>query len=370
MASGINDRKINAQSLLDACIGEFSGSLKLTVRQVFCQSLKNFFVSNGFNVVLDHEKSAAVPPLIKINNTHSISSEKKYLLDAIEQDLVLRDIAIGEQKSQVSYKRGVLLEGDSGAGKSTLLKLLLEKKGFSKDSLEPTKRYYEVSAGDKEIYKTLTTAFNEGSIVILDELNLDQHLEDLLNQFLSGVDLLGNKAEREGFMVFASQNPSSFEGRKSLSLALVNRLHALQMDSFTEVELRKIAHSVENPDAFVKAFLNAQKDFPDTINMRSFYTLLNAEMKPSQIFDQLTQLMGRVKAQNNYDQRYFNELKFQSSLMEKYLHELKHNPTKLTADFADDYPKICRMVTDGLSRFKGQAANIDPIVPSIIPMMM
>lgn len=156
-------------------------------------------------------------------------------------------------------------------GKSTLIKALLEKHGFTNDAKDTQRRYYEISAGDRNAHAVLKRAFNEGSAVILDELNLDPSLELLLNQLLTGKDAGGNFPTRPGFMVLASQNPSHELGRKSVSAALRNRLHMMYMNPYSNESLEAIAiHAkVEEPRSLVSAFKRLPK-----ATMRTLYTEL------------------------------------------------------------------------------------------------
>jgi MoxR-like ATPase len=134
-----------------------------------------------------------------------------------------------------------MVEGPSGIGKSFLFKHLLEQHGFSKGSENPQKRYYEITLDNQgEAYKILKQAFQEGAVVILDELNLDESIEGFLDQLLTS-----KHQEKEyvpGFMVFSSQNPGYFEGRQSISESLRDRAHRYYFDSYSHGALIDIAH--------------------------------------------------------------------------------------------------------------------------------
>ena len=265
------DMEKNMISLWRACVGEFAGTLiEAPVRAAFVQRL-----ANEFNI--DPLQSMPQKEFITLSAKCKIHPEKAQFIESLEQDVLIRQqylaaSATPAQKSLSNFKRGILIEGDAGLGKSTLLKALLEKNGFSADAANTQQRYYEISAGDENNAATiLLKAFHEGSAVILDEINLDESLEKLLNQLLSGVDLDGKPAKKEGFMIFSSQNPSYFAGRQSVSQAMRNRMHMIYMESYSKSALIDIAKAwnIEQPEAFVDAFLQCKK-----ANMRTYYTLL------------------------------------------------------------------------------------------------
>ena len=130
--------------------------------------------------------------------------------------------------------------------------------------------------------------------MILDELNLDQRLEELLNQLMTGNDSDGRPAKNPGFMVFASQNPAFFAGCKSLSPALKNRFHYVHMDPWTDRDFAAVAESTGMPrveaDQFVHTFRARQKEHPPgTINTRTFFKELKRvtvlEKQPDGLLD-------------------------------------------------------------------------------------
>lgn len=271
-----NATKNTSWALWKACIGEFAGTIHdPEKRRKFIDELAQYFKIE--------ETQEAKGTLITLNAAYSIPNEKAYLVEAIEQDLALRERILTEAasgKQAFYYKQGVLIEGDSGLGKSTLLKALLEKNGFTKENQDTQKNYYEISVGDPQaVGKTLLKAFNEGSAVILDELNLDPSLEKLLNQLLTGTDMSGKKPEKPGFMIFSSQNPGYFKGRKSLSQALRNRLHVLYMEPYSSQALADIARSynVTHPEAFVEAYQESRAKYRNAANMRTFFTAVKRE---------------------------------------------------------------------------------------------
>lgn len=252
-------------ALLMSCIGEFAGSIKNdTERKVFINELE-------CKLIAKYETSNK---LLKINDSLSIPASKQYILQAIDQDLAIRERLLKE--GYFYFKPCIVLEGESGLGKSTLIKAKLESAGFTQESQDTQKKYYEISAGSSEVYATLKKAFHEGAVIILDEINIDENLEVFLNQLLTGYDEHGKSATKPGFMVFASQNPGHYDGRFSLSPALRNRSHFLYMDKMSELELEALAsQKVSSPKEFVEAFINSSKKHPEAVNMRTFYNVLD-----------------------------------------------------------------------------------------------
>lgn len=284
-----NDNEIK-ETLFQACASEFSGAIKnAEQRDKFVAELR---------------EKLALAPLVKTNaqliKLHDllITPEKKYLVDVISQSLDFRQLAHDDKTQQSASKLGVIIEGDSGLGKSTLFEETLKARGFqraeytsqeeSKKTLDPHKKYYVVSAGSEDTYHILIKAFHEGSIVILDELNIDKNLEDLLNNLLSHADEQGNPHYQPLFRVFASVNPSNkkHKGLQEMSQALLNRMDFLYMDNFTNQELEHYARAacIQCPEQFVLAFLKLREEFPKSVNMRTFYKMLQDTVAIQQSF--------------------------------------------------------------------------------------
>lgn len=214
----------------------------------------------------------------KIMESAVITEEKMPIWDLINDDLLLRNHFLSAGAQNV-VKRGILLEGASGLGKSLMMSELLRANGFSLEAENTQMRYYQVTAGDEGARAILLKAFDEGSIVILDELNLDPELEDLLNKQL--LDPNNHTATKKGFMVLATQNPSHYAGCKPLSQAIQSRLHKVVMDEYSEKELQFIAEKKghKKPEKFVSQFFKARKKYPRIVNTRTFFETLHRKLK-------------------------------------------------------------------------------------------
>ena len=263
--------------LFEVCVSEFAGTIFNTEKRgKFIHAL-----AEKFEITLP---ASPAEKLLKISSNIYISQKHDYIVKGIIHGFKLREYIIDHSRynsdSQFKYKRAILIEGESGIGKSKLFKTLLEEKGFSKTHSDTQKKYYEISAGNKsKVEKKLRKAFRNGSVVILDELNLDDSLELLLNQLLTGVDENNNPPDKEGFMVLASQNPG-YKGRKAVSAALRNRSNVFYMEPYEKEDLIALAEKaqIKSPDLFVDAYLqNINTPDNSNANMRTFFNALEKE---------------------------------------------------------------------------------------------
>lgn len=146
-------------------------------------------------------------------------------------------------------KRGMLSEGHSGRGKDLPIVATLKNRGFfdakSAPPGTPTNRlYYHLNASldAGEMIQTIRKAQNEGSIVILSEMNLldTAFLEGKLNDVLTDIP---ESPEEEGFFLFATMNSADYAGRGRLSTALQNRMIISLEADYSEDELLTIAQT-------------------------------------------------------------------------------------------------------------------------------
>ena len=122
---------------------------------------------------------------------------------------------------------GILFEGASGIGKTYFVNQII------REYKERTKhQVYRISATTPYLEKVrlLKKAFAEGALVIAEEMNTSLWPNELLNNFLMGVDEQGNAAKNPGFMLIATQNPPSMYGREEVDPAIRRRLVKMNLD--------------------------------------------------------------------------------------------------------------------------------------------
>lgn len=215
------------------------------------------------------------------SSTLILTEEKAGIWRLLCQDLRLRAERIRAGSNKFG-KLGLLLEGESGIGKSKILLAALEQAGLSLNAHNPQDRIMHLSAGAEGIEEKLLQAFHGGIVVLLDELNVDPRLEFLLNNLLSGIDPYTQQpALNPGFMLFASQNPSYYDGCDETSTAILNRLHKIIMPDYKEQELFYIANKakLEKPAEFVEGYLLARRREPAKVNTRTFFHKLKEEQE-------------------------------------------------------------------------------------------
>lgn len=215
-----------------------------------------------------------------------IPPSKEKLWSLVCDELALRQMRIDLGRNSPG-KLGLLLQGPSGVGKTKIYLKALQSLGFSympypvpadRQLYNSQKIYYQITAGSENTREILLKAFHEGSVVVLDELNLEPELEDLLNQLLSGVDLDDQPARVPGFMVLASQNPAHYDGCNSLSRAFRNRFHEQDVKDYKKEDLLYIAHEkqVPSPTKVIGTFFYTEKLYPDEVNTRNCFNVMDA----------------------------------------------------------------------------------------------
>jgi hypothetical protein len=157
---------------------------------------------------------------------------------------------------------GMIIEGFSGIGKSELVTASLQSLGYKETNgkSEDNKLFYRLPASMQYNDKVnlLLKAFNEGAVVVIDEINSAPMMERLLNSLLMGKDLEGNRPNKSGFMIIGTQNPVSMDGRRKASTALSRRLINIQLPEYPLQEiiwiLEKKGISEENAILMAKTF--------------------------------------------------------------------------------------------------------------------
>ncbi|STX50350.1 AAA domain (dynein-related subfamily) [Legionella busanensis] len=218
-----------------------------------------------------------------VNDDYLVTASRKHIYQELNDLLALREY---RQTKGVNEEQlyggvgGIVLEGEPGIGKSELVLSLLLSNGYkevhiNKDNIEesqdndikeqplaecPGKIFYRmpVSFSFEQKKELLNRAFNEGAVVIIDEINSSPMMERTLNHLLMGFNEHNKRPAFPGFMIIGTQNPVTMAGRKAPSTALARRLiksclPPYPSDEMNEILSRKMIQS-EKVTQLVKAY--------------------------------------------------------------------------------------------------------------------
>ena len=177
--------------------------------------------------------------------------------DALQDALDLRDQRIRiHGEGEASLKKinevllygglgGLLIEGEPGLGKTELVIESLRARGFIKGDINQAaigEVFYHlpVTTAPSDKRALLLKAFDEGTVVVIDEINSGSMVERLLNDLLMGKSPHGKRPQKPGFTVFGTQNPASLSGRAKASHAIEHRLQKIILSVYTEKEMMDI----------------------------------------------------------------------------------------------------------------------------------
>ena len=198
-----------------------------------------------------------------------ITDSRKPLLNKLNDLLALREYRTRpDAKEEHLYGGlgGIIVEGSPGEGKSKLITQALRAQGYEEvhqgDNKIAAKPFYRIPVSmQTEDKKTLlTTAFHQGAVVIIDEINSSPMMERFLNDLLMGKTPDKKSPDKPGFLVIGTQNPVTMAGRRAPSPALARRLLTEVLPNYTEAELYAIliqkGLEASKANALVKAYLN------------------------------------------------------------------------------------------------------------------
>ena len=153
--------------------------------------------------------------------------------------------------------RPILLEGPTSVGKTSIIIHLAELIGQKvvrlnnhrdTDVDEYIGSYVPDKSGKIRFQEgVLLQCMREGSWLLLDELNLarseilealNRVLDDNQELFVPELDVMLKPSP--GFRIFATQNPNSYSGRSTLSVAFRNRFIVVNFESHDEIDLKSI----------------------------------------------------------------------------------------------------------------------------------
>jgi hypothetical protein len=232
---------------------------------------------------------------INIGSAFFITPSRKSISHLLEEYLALREIRHegNNLEQRTGGLGGIILEGPPGAGKSELVLAMLRARGYEEihdltglldDGKE--KRFYRLpvswSFADKE--KLLIKAFDEGAVVVIDEINSSPMMEKLLNELLMG-HYQGRPAAKPGFMVIGTQNPASMTGRQVMSTALARRMATFVLPDYTLEEIEDILKARGLVEATAKQLAKAYHEQVDYAYMH--------DLKPPPTFRDLLRIAER-----------------------------------------------------------------------------
>lgn len=162
----------------------------------------------------------------------------------------------GDMGNQPPGLGGMLIEGAPGLGKSELAVACFIAHGIHERKINnphpPTNQayFYRLPAGaEPEVKQTiLERAFQEGAIVIYDEMNTAASHEALLNRLLMGKGPDGKAARQPGFMLIGTQNPTNMPGREATSQPIMHRMHFRVLQAYNRDEMQDILRHMGLPE--------------------------------------------------------------------------------------------------------------------------
>lgn len=190
-----------------------------------------------------------------------ITPSRQPIWQQLDDRLSLRELrrgTAGNDAQQYGGLGGIVIEGEPGVGKSELVVSALVARGYHEvhDFTRPVlheKPFYRmpVSMPVKEKEALLRKAFDEGAVVVIDEINSSPMMERLLNDLLMGKTPENKRPTHPGFMVIGTQNPVTMAGRRAASTALARRLTTVELPVYSQDEIKSIlmAKGITTADA-------------------------------------------------------------------------------------------------------------------------
>ena len=173
---------------------------------------------------------------------------------ALESHLLMRDYRRNHGHQPLGMGLGgLVIEGESGEGKSQLVLNQLRAHGYKAgiDFIQMTAK----STPD-QIKEKLLSAFHQGQIVVIDEINSLPMPELLLNALLEGHDLQDAPPKNPGFLLLGTQNPITYRGRLKATLPLAHRLQKIILPTSTLSEKKQILDNLGLPSQIAQDMLD------------------------------------------------------------------------------------------------------------------
>lgn len=242
------------------------------------------------------------------------------------QDLLkLRELRVKDQSHHdaISYGGlgGMVVEGEPGIGKSEVVIESLVANGYHEAYLDkapiPEKPFYRlpINLCADEKKRLLLTAFHQGAVVVIDEINSAPMMERLLNDLLMGKTSEGERPTNPGFLVIGTQNPASMAGRRQMTTALARRMTLVTLPPYTREEMVAIIERKKMPPAEAKALVIAYE--------KNLAEAKQKNLTPAPTFRDL------LKAANRHLKKVARSALLQEINDEAdYLHQVMQNPAE------------------------------------------
>jgi len=215
----------------------------------------------------------ALPIAGKPKEDFLITASRRPLYQLLTDVVVLRELrqtVLKNDAERYGGLGGMVIEGEPGIGKTEFVLHVLRQYDFEEehDLEHPStkeKPFYRipVSLSTSQKKARLLKAFDEGALVIIDEINSSPMLEQLLNALRMGTTPEGSRPKKPGFMMIGTQNPPSFGGRIAPSAAVIHRninvtLTLYPQDEMVEILTHK-GHQKTTTINIAEAFLKQLK---------------------------------------------------------------------------------------------------------------
>ncbi len=209
-----------------------------------------------------------------------VTASRQFLYHQLSEWLNLRAYRRLENNNEAQAYGGLgglIIEGEPGIGKSELVIHTLMAAGYTQANIT-TKNllsdnvFYRMPVSMELDAKMalLMKAFQEGALVIVDEINSSPMMERLLNHLLMGKSPDGSRPEKPGFMIVGTQNPVTMSGRGLASKAWMHRVTTVFLAQYPDDEIMDtLQHiGVEKNDALemLQAY-NTQRQLAEKENL-------------------------------------------------------------------------------------------------------
>lgn len=201
--------------------------------------------------------------------SYNIKKLKEGIFSDSKYSITQKTVAVNLKRIISSFfvDKAILLEGPPGVGKTSLIEILSKKIGIPLYRINLSEQTdlidllgSDIPTDSSSLFTwadgVLLKAMKEGAWLLLDELNMASQtvlegLNSILDHrgsiYLPELDRVIEK--KEGFRIFASQNPTSMgSGRKGLPHSFLTRFTRIWLEAYDEVDLREVIESVYKED--------------------------------------------------------------------------------------------------------------------------